>query len=412
MTPSAELERRTDEVGALTRLTFDELGRAAGGIGAIHQAIADRAFGASGPAASPARVTHDAISKGVYTALGTGARLAGKGAAAALAQTETGRARLSATPRGAGVIAAVSGLIGDVLETEDSPLHCPMAVRVGGEIVTPRRAALAAAFPAAKPRIVVFLHGLMESEFGWGLGGRESYGARLERELGCTAVFVRYNTGRRISHNGAALDDLLGALFDEWPVELDEIALVGHSMGGLVARSACFRAAEGGAAWPELVRHVVSLGSPHLGAPLEQGVHHLSARLARLPETAPLSAFLRRRSGGIRDLRQGSLVDADWADLDPDDLRTVACAEVPLLEGATHCFVTATITRDPKHPIGRLIGDALVLQGSGSGRSRSRRIGFDEEFGHHVGGAGHIALLNLPVVADKLVEWLSLTPRR
>jgi hypothetical protein len=131
-----------------------------------------------------------------------------------------------------------------------------------------------------------------------------------------------------------------------------------------------------------------------------------------LPETRPFSQFLRRRSAGIRDLRQGSLVDADWRDRDPDVLRAEACQEVPLLEGATHCFVTATITRSPRHPLGRLIGDYLVLQPSGSGRSRSRRLGFDEEFGHHVGGANHFALLNHPAVYDKLAGWLSPNPRQ
>jgi hypothetical protein len=142
-------------------------------------------------------------------------------------------------------------------------------------------------------------------------------------------------------------------------------------------------------------------------APLEQFVHYASAGLDLLPETRFASRWLRRRSGGIRDLRQGSLVDADWRDRDPDALRAEACAEVPLLDGVTHCFVTATITRSPKHPLGRLIGDYLVLQPSGSGRSRTRRLEFDEEYGHHVGGAHHFALLNHPAVYDKLRAWLS-----
>jgi hypothetical protein len=146
-----------------------------------------------------------------------------------------------------------------------------------------------------------------------------------------------------------------------------------------------------------------------MGAPLEQAVHYASAGLHVLPETRPLSRFLRRRSGGIRDLRQGSLVDRDWRDRDPDVLRAEACEEVPLLRGATHCFVTATITRSPRHPLGRLIGDYLVLQPSGSGRSRTRRLGFDESYGHHVGGAHHFALLNHPAVYDKLRVWLAAT---
>ena len=193
----------------------------------------------------------------------------------------------------------------------------------------------------------------------------------------------------------------------EWPVEVEEVALVGHSMGGLVSRSACHIAALDGAAWVRTVRHVVSLGSPHLGAPLEQAVHVLSAGLAGLPETRPFANFLRRRSGGIRDLRQGSLVDDDWRDCDPDALGAAACAEVPLLEGATHCFVSATITRSHRHPLGRLLGDTLVLVPSATGRSRTRKLGFEAEYGLHVGATHHIALLNHPAVYEKLHAWLS-----
>ena len=178
-------------------------------------------------------------------------------------------------------------------------------------------------------------------------------------------------------------------------------------MGGLVARSAAHRASLRGAAWVEHVRHIVSLGTPHMGAPLEQSVHYLSAALSALPETQPFGAFFRRRSSGIRDLRQGSLVDADWRDCDRDALRARACAEVSLLEGATHCFVSATITRDQGHPVGRLLGDCLVLVPSASGRSRTRRLGFRDEDGLHVGGANHFALLRHPAVYEQLRVWLA-----
>src|SRR5438270_466390 len=209
----------------------------------------------------------------------------------------------------------------------------------------------------------------------------ECYGTRLARDLGCTAVFVRYNTGRHISENGRSLAELLGELAAAWPVEIDQLALVGHSMGGLVCRSACYQAAEQDAEWVRHVGHVVSLGTPHMGAPLAQGVHYASAALHRVPETRPFARFLRRRSKGIRDLRHGSLVDEDWRDRDPDVLRAKACKEVPLLEGATHCFVAATIMENPKHPIARLLGDCLVLEPSASGRSRTRRIPFEAEHG-------------------------------
>jgi pimeloyl-ACP methyl ester carboxylesterase len=396
----------TDEVRSLARLGFQELSAAAGGLWGFHRAIATRAFRASGPGALPARAMHDAISSGVYSSLAGATRLIGAAADTALGRrlVQDGRA-LSSTPRGALVVGAVTGLIGDELERQGSDLAEPMSVRLDGRAVEP--ADFAAAVDAPTERLVVFAHGLMESEFAWRLGGAEPYGARLRRELGFTPVELRYNTGRHISENGRSLADLLEQLAQGWPVEVERIVLVGHSMGGLVSRSACHQAAVRGDTWVEHVRHVISLGTPHMGAPLAQGVHWASAALHALPETRPLASFLRRRSAGIRDLRQGSLVDADWLDRDPDALRAVACEEVPLLEGAMHCFVAATVTSNPRHPVARLVGDYLVLEASASGRARDRRIPFEAEQGMVVGGAHHIALLNHPAVYEQLRDWLA-----
>jgi pimeloyl-ACP methyl ester carboxylesterase len=393
------------ELRALTLLGFDELRQASGGIGSINRAVAGRVFQAVGPGAALVRPVHEAVTRSVFAGLGLGTRALGMAAAAAAGSRDA--PALSTTPRGSALIAAVTGLRGDALEAEGSPLSQPMAVRVDGEPVALDPDSLREAFPDAGPRLVVFVHGLMTTEFSWALFGPETYGERLARELGCTPVYVRYNTGRHISENGRSMSELMEELVAAWPVDVEQIALVGHSMGGLVARSACCHAAEEGADWAGLITHSVSLGTPHMGAPLEQAVHVLSAGLARLPETRPFANFLRRRSGGIRDLRQGSLVDEDWRDSDPDALRGAACAEIPLLEGATHCFVSAAITRSKRHPLGRLLGDTLVLVPSASGRSRTRRIPFEDEYGMHLGAATHFTLLNHPAVYDKLRAWLS-----
>ena len=358
------------EAEALQQLAARELASLPRGIGEIHRAISGRVFCALGPTAAPVRVMHDTIARGVYASVSAALR--------ATALVPISDAELSETRRGAMALAALNGLLGDKL---DEPLAIPMAVRRVG---TP-----------ATPRLAVFLHGLGETEYAW---GSPSYGEQLHEDLGITPVFIRFNTGRHISENGAALAALLDEVVDAWPVEVEQIALIGHSMGGLVARSACHR----GGDWTALVRHTVSLGTPHAGAPLEQAVHAMSAALHVVPETRPFARFLRRRSAGIRDLRRGSLVDEDWRDQAPDALRSKACAEIPLLEGATHCFVAATVTRSPSHPVGRLLGDTLVLSPSASGR----RIGFEEANGLALGGTHHLALLNHPEVYDRLRAWL------
>jgi pimeloyl-ACP methyl ester carboxylesterase len=404
-----QLARRDDEARALVRLGFDELHGFTRSVGTMEREIAARTF-RHVPAGKPIGLIHDTVANGVVGALGGAAAAAGRGAEALVARRRRPQRPLSATLPGGLGLAALNGLVGDRLERERSPLQEPISVRVDGLPVPPERDALARAFPEATPRLVVFVHGLMGNEVGWRLGrrqGREPYGARLAREIGCTPLYIRYNSGRHISENGRSLADLIETVVAAWPVEVAEVALVGHSMGGLVSRSACHLAAKDGAAWVKTVRHIVSLGSPHMGAPLEQAVHVASYAFGKLPETRMLSSFLRRRSSGIRDLRRGSLVDEDWHDRDPEALRAAACEEVPLLDGATHCFVSATVTRSPRHPVGRVVGDTLVLQPSASGRSRTRKLGFQDEFGLHIGATNHIALLNHPAVYEKLREWLS-----
>jgi pimeloyl-ACP methyl ester carboxylesterase len=351
----------SDERRALAALLSEEAAGAAAGIANVHAAIAGRVFGALGPVASPVRAAHDGIARLSYGSVGAGLRAAGFAG-------RLWRGSLSDAPRGAAVLAVVNALRGDALEREASPLALPMAFQP--------------APPPPAERLAVFIHGLGETEHVWGY-----------RDLpGWTVAHVRYNTGRHVSENGASL----AALLED--VEAGELALIGHSMGGLVARSACHH----GGAWTERVKLTVSLGSPHLGAPLEQAVHVASAGLDVFPETRPFARLLRRRSAGIRDLRRGSLVDEDWRDQDPDVLRARACAEVPLLKGPTHCFVAATVTRSPTHPLGRLLGDTLVLAPSASGRGR---LLFDD--GLELGGTHHLALLNHPAVLEQLRRWLA-----
>jgi pimeloyl-ACP methyl ester carboxylesterase len=377
------------ESQALVRFGVEEAASAPQGLKGFHLAIAQRAFDGVGPAAHPAKLVHDAISGAVYGGLGHATRFGGRALEAAVGRRYT--QLLSEVPRGAAVIAIINGLVGDTLEEQKNELTRPMAIRVDGTPVDVE------AFAQPTPRLAVYLHGLMETEFSW--GRRPNYGSRLAEQCGWTPVYVRYNSGLRISENGRSLSALLERTVAEWPVEVREIALIGHSMGGLVARSAAHQGREAGASWVRSVSHVVSLGTPHRGAPLEEIVHLGSAALNLLPETRGMSSFLRRRSGGIRDLRRGSLVDDDWKGRDPDALRATVCQEIPLLEGPTHCFVSASVTRNPRNPLGRLIGDMLVL--------RSSAAPWREEQAFHVVGAGHFALLNHPDVYSRLRYWLA-----
>jgi pimeloyl-ACP methyl ester carboxylesterase len=385
----------------------------------LHRAIARRAFAPTGVASAPARTVHDGVATAVYGGARAAVTVTGRAAAAALRAATAGAdvRPLSRSRRGRAVISVVNGLYGDRLERRGNDLAIATSVRHRGEDVACDGPALRTAFPGATGRIAVFVHGLFETEAWWRRGASRHagpharpFGERLRRDLGLTAVDVRYNTGLRISENGRRLAALIDSLVVAWPVPVSEIALIGHSMGGLVARSACHQADEDGDAWPQRVRHIVTLGAPHAGAPLEKAVHVAAWALRSIPEAAPFGEILELRSGGIRDLRFGYLRDEDWLDEDPAELLADRGTPVPLLPGCNHTFITATVTRDPDHPVGRMLGDLLVRVDSASGRHRTRTIPVAPESVVHVGGLTHFDLLDHPLVYEQIHRALAGAP--
>jgi hypothetical protein len=147
-------------------------------------------------------------------------------------------------------------------------------------------------------------------------------------------------------------------------------------------------------------------GTPHVGAPLEKAANVAGWALSRLPETRAFGKVINGRSVGIKDLRFGSCVEADWCDCDPDEFLRECCQHVPFVETATYCFVGATLSAAEDGRVGRLVGDLLVRYPSASGNGRRRRIPFEIDKGMYVGGATHFDLLNHPSVYEQLHSWL------
>jgi hypothetical protein len=410
---------RTDEVKDVSELARLTLRGSTTRIHELHQGIADRAFRAVGPSGRPVQVVHDAIAgfsySGVRLALGAGARIAGE-----VAALRAGGAGVDEAPARRRALAILNGAHGDLVRQAAPSLALGMTVRTAGRPVPAEPAALRDAFPEATGRLAVFLHGLTETEVSWCYRAERrgepgvTYGTRLQEDLGLTPVYLRYNTGLHISDNGRSLDALLSELVGAWPVPVQDVVLIGHSMGGLVARSALHQA-HGGTAdargWTHLVRDTVTLGSPHLGAPLERGVHRLTAQLARLPETRPLARLLSLRSVGIKDLRHGTLVEADWTDRDLDAIGPAEHTHVPLYDGARHFVVLATLSRNPAGRLADLLGDLLVPPRSASGDTGDGdRLAFPPDNVHRVGGLHHFDLLNHPRIYQQIRQWLEQRP--
>jgi pimeloyl-ACP methyl ester carboxylesterase len=401
---------RGAEVRAIGELAGQTLAEAGGFVRDVHTAIAQRTFAAVGPAGAPARVVHDGVASAVYGSLRATLGALPRGAAAAVTlRTPDDGASLAESPAGSLALGILNGYLGDALAARESDLALEMTVRDRGADLPLDPPALALALPDAAPRMAIFVHGLGETDASWRLRAdatRPGYGVRLQRELGYTPLELRYNTGRHISDNGRELARVLEALHDAWPVPVEEIVLVGHSMGGLVARSACHYGERDGHAFTGAVRHVFCLGAPHLGAPIEKAFNALGWALAKVPETRPLARLVNVRSAGIKDLRYGACIEEDWCGCDPDELLTDRCHDVPFLPRARFYFVAATISRRLGDPAGAMLGDLLVRVPSASGSGRGRRIPFAIENGHRLDGLTHFDLLNHPAVYEQIRAWL------
>ncbi|HEX2012107.1 MAG TPA: alpha/beta fold hydrolase [Roseateles sp.] len=345
----------------------------------------------SGMARTPGRAPvarRGGISGLVYRGVHGVTRLVGGGIDVALQGLEPllGSPRPN-SPGHEALLAILNGLLGDYLAATDNPLAITMQLRRQGR-------ALASPPPDAGPRPLLLIHGLCMNDLQWQRGDL----AEGLAALGYTPLHLHYNSGQHISDNGRRLALLLERLLQAWPVPLQDLTLLGHSMGGLLARSAVYHAQADGLQWPRRLRRMVSLGTPHLGAPLEQGGQQLQLLLGLSAYARPLIALTRRRSAGIQDLRWASLREQDWG------LRR----RLPLPAGVACYAIAATTAQNPTGLPARLLGDGLVPLASALGRHREAawRLDFPPEHQWVLAGAGHLALQSHPAVRAKLREWL------
>jgi pimeloyl-ACP methyl ester carboxylesterase len=235
-----------------------------------------------------------------------------------------------------------------------------MEIIEAGAVVAPERTALTAAFPGATSRIVVLIHGLMCSESVWELPGGGDYGSLLARDLGFSPLYLRYNTGLPIADNGAKLATLLGDVVREWPVPVDEVMLLGFSMGGLVSRAATHVASVDALPWLSLVKRALYVGTPHLGAPLERVGRAVTRLLGAIPDpyTRLVADLADLRSDGVKDLGDADLRHADRARRAPTLSLRDARHPVPMLPSIRHYLVAGSLSEDPL--LATWFGDVMV----------------------------------------------------
>jgi pimeloyl-ACP methyl ester carboxylesterase len=254
----------------------------------------------------------------------------------------------------------------------------------------------------------VLLHGLCMNDLQWKRKGHD-HGVALAHDLAYTPVYLHYNSGLHISTNGRAFAELLEALVQSWPVPLTELVLLGHSMGGLVARSACHYGALARHGWRRRLDKLVFVGTPHHGAPFERGGNWVDMLLSSSPYTAPLARLGKIRSAGITDLRFGNLLDEDWEKRDRFERSGDLRVPVPLPEGVA-CYAIAATTGKRLGALGdQLIGDGIVPLASALGRHANPKLAltFDESRQWVAYGMNHLDLLSQPEVYAQIRRWLA-----
>ena len=362
----------------------------------------------------------------VYRTVRGVTRVVGGGIDAGLALISPALANVPNVPAREAVLSALNGVLGDHLVKQKNPLAIPMQLRHHGHPLTLTRLAIGEQLPNASGKIVVLIHGLCMNDLQWKTGGDgatevHDHGAALQRDLGFTPVYLRYNSGQHVSINGREFASVLKSLLAAWPVPVESLVVVAHSMGGLVTRSAFHYGKKARHAWCKSLDKIIFLGTPHLGAPLERGGHWIDLLLGATPYASPFAKLGKVRSSGITDLRHGSLLDEDWQGQDRFESSLATITPVPL-PARVRCYAVAATIDDGSREksVGaagkRLLGDGLVPLSSALAsalgkrddpKQKLRNLNFPVEHQRVLHGVNHMDLLKAAQVYPALKAFVA-----
>jgi pimeloyl-ACP methyl ester carboxylesterase len=390
-----------DDLRGISRLAIEATRGVTDLVEAMHRTIG------SGPVllGRPLRVPMRMMTSVVYGSIRGVTRWVGDGIDFAFAQLAPLVSESSPGPERELALAVLNGVLGDHLSETGNPLEIQMQLRQGYRPLELQRQALRERFPEASNKVLLLVHGCCGTDRQW-LRLAHDHGAAIAHDLGYTPLYVFYNTGLHISTNGQAFGALLERLVAEWPVAIDELTIIGHSMGGLVARSACHYGELEGHAWRPKLCKLVCLGSPHQGAALERGGNLVDLLLGVSRYSAPFARLGKIRSAGVTDMRFGCVLHEDWEGHDRFAYRPDPRHGLRLPDGV-ECYAIAATTAPGPRP--DLPGDGLVSVDSALGRHRKPELALAFPESHQfIGfGMGHLDLLHRPEVYGALRSWLA-----
>jgi pimeloyl-ACP methyl ester carboxylesterase len=272
------------------------------------------------------------------------------------------------------VLAALNGVMGDRLASDNNPLATQMSFQYGKGTAT--------------DKILLVIHGLCMNDLQWSTTHDDvpiNHAETVAIACNFSTIYLRYNTGRAIEENGAELNLKLDELMNSWPIAIKEINVLVHSMGGLVVRSAVHQADQSASksTWRKKLKRIAFLGTPHHGAPLEKAGHWIDLLLGATPYSKPFVALTKLRSAGINNLRDG--------------------LKHPLPKNVAFLAVAACTTAKRNKATDHVSGDGLVSVNSALGTD----LGFNEIDTKVFFKMNHMQLLSRPEVAEQLIQFFS-----
>jgi pimeloyl-ACP methyl ester carboxylesterase len=393
--PTAKANSRTQGVG---RLTIDAVFAITDIVESMHKRISP--ISALLPATEKEHLW--GIGGLVYRNIRNVTGLVGKSIDAPLAAISKALASQPDSISTQALLAALNGVLGDHLVLRDNPLAIPIHFRRKGIILNDKQ--LSEVINQSNGKLLIMVHGLCMNDLQWHREGHD-HGAELAKESDMEVIYLHYNTGRHISDNGKQFAGLLESLVSLTDKKL-EINILAHSMGGLVSRSAFHVAENSGHKWPELLKKLVFLGTPHHGAPLEKAGNWIDLILGVHPYTVPLARLVTVRSSGITDLRYGNVQELDWYTIDRFEFSGDQRLPLPL-PNMVQCFAVATSAKEStNYPL----GDGLVMIKSALGQHQNPSFDLCIPDTHKWVGTNinHMQLLSDPKIYQVLKIWFEI----
>lgn len=344
-----------------------------------------------------------------YKNIRWGARFIGGGADKVLGLFSSVSGKIETTNEKEAIRSVLNGVIGDYLEETENPLKINMQFRYQAEVIALDKESLKKAYPTINGKILLMVHGSSMNDIQW-TRKEHNHGSLLAKEFDKTLIYLHYNSGLHISNNGQNFNESLEKLVLNWPVPIEEIIIVAHSMGGLVSRSAIYYGQQQGKNWTNKLKKIIFLGTPHHGASLEQAGHYLDAVLEAVPYAKPFAQLGKIRSAGVTDLRYGNLLDEDWENIDRFKILGDQRQNISLPEQVECYSIAATKSIENNSEITKLLSDNLVGIKSALGQHKipTKNLNFKKANTWIAYENNHLDLLSNPKVYNKIKDWILL----